>query len=84
LSEDGEVGQNFLCKGFCEFFAHAERPLKRAVELKTKGLRPDAVMAELRAASLPQWKGIGRNDPCPCGSGKKAKNCCWARRGLGS
>ena len=19
---------------------------------------------------------IGRNDPCPCGSGKKAKNCC--------
>ncbi len=23
------------------------------------------------------WKGTGRNDPCPCGSGKKAKNCCW-------
>ena len=21
-------------------------------------------------------KKIGRNDPCPCGSGKKAKNCC--------
>ena len=20
---------------------------------------------------------IGRNDPCPCGSGKKYKNCCW-------
>ena len=20
----------------------------------------------------------GRNDPCPCGSGKKYKNCCWA------
>lgn len=19
---------------------------------------------------------VGRNDPCPCGSGKKAKNCC--------
>ncbi len=19
----------------------------------------------------------GRNDPCPCGSGKKYKNCCW-------
>ncbi|MDD4815776.1 MAG: preprotein translocase subunit SecA [Clostridia bacterium] len=23
-----------------------------------------------------QTKGIGRNDPCPCGSGKKYKNCC--------
>ena len=21
-------------------------------------------------------KKIGRNDPCPCGSGKKFKNCC--------
>jgi hypothetical protein len=19
----------------------------------------------------------GRNDPCPCGSGKKFKQCCW-------
>ena len=22
---------------------------------------------------------IGRNDPCPCGSGKKYKNCCWGK-----
>lgn len=22
-------------------------------------------------------KKVGRNDPCPCGSGKKYKNCCW-------
>ncbi|WP_197427437.1 SEC-C metal-binding domain-containing protein [Bradyrhizobium retamae] len=21
---------------------------------------------------------VGRNDPCPCGSGKKAKKCCLA------
>src|SRR5262245_42022437 len=20
---------------------------------------------------------VGRNDPCPCGSGKKAKHCCY-------
>ena len=23
-----------------------------------------------------QGKKVGRNDPCPCGSGKKYKNCC--------
>ncbi|HYA71942.1 MAG TPA: SEC-C metal-binding domain-containing protein, partial [Roseiarcus sp.] len=23
-------------------------------------------------------RGIGRNDPCPCGSGKKYKRCCLA------
>ena len=22
------------------------------------------------------WRRVGRNDPCPCGSGKKAKKCC--------
>jgi len=21
------------------------------------------------------WKKVGRNDPCPCGSGKKFKSC---------
>lgn len=26
-------------------------------------------------------KEIGRNDPCPCGSGKKYKKCCEARLG---
>ncbi len=33
------------------------------------------------SAATPQpaanrFKGIGRNDPCPCGSGKKFKKCC--------
>jgi hypothetical protein len=23
---------------------------------------------------------IGRNEPCPCGSGKKYKNCCLAKK----
>jgi uncharacterized protein YecA (UPF0149 family) len=35
----------------------------------------------LAYADLPQpvvdpFKGVGRNDPCPCGSGKKFKKCC--------
>ena len=24
---------------------------------------------------------VGRNDPCPCGSGKKFKNCCMRKQG---
>lgn len=24
---------------------------------------------------------IGRNDPCPCGSGKKFKQCCISKKG---
>ncbi len=32
------------------------------------------------AEDLPgiDWKQVGRNDPCPCGSGKKFKNCHYA------
>jgi hypothetical protein len=30
------------------------------------------------------FKGIGRNDPCPCGSGKKFKKCCVAMARDGS
>ncbi|MDR2682232.1 MAG: UPF0149 family protein [Holosporaceae bacterium] len=28
---------------------------------------------------LAQWHKMGRNDPCPCGSGKKYKKCCLNR-----
>ena len=34
---------------------------------------------ELAVQSQPYanpFKGVGRNDPCPCGSGKKFKKCC--------
>jgi preprotein translocase subunit SecA len=24
------------------------------------------------------FRNVGRNDPCPCGSGKKYKRCCGA------
>ena len=27
------------------------------------------------------WRHVGRNDPCPCGSGKKAKKCCLTNGG---
>jgi hypothetical protein len=31
---------------------------------------------ELRGMPLTRKDGVGRNDPCPCGSGKKYKKCC--------
>jgi uncharacterized protein len=80
FAENGEPGLNYLCSGFQKFFAHAEKPLKQIMQLRKRGLTPDAVMAELRAEEQARWKGIGRNDPCPCGSGRKAKQCCWSKR----
>src|SRR5712692_6539705 len=36
-----------------------------------------------KAVKLMSRGGIGRNDPCPCGSGKKYKQCCIHRQALG-
>ena len=33
---------------------------------------------KIAAASVRAKKQVGRNDPCPCGSGKKYKKCCLA------
>ena len=64
---DGEKGLNYLCAGYKRFFAHA-RPFLE--ELSAQG----------RKISLPGQRNpdrpVGRNDPCPCGSGRKYKNCC--------
>ena len=30
------------------------------------------------APAVNQFRDVGRNDPCPCGSGKKFKKCCLA------
>lgn len=36
----------------------------------------EAVLKAETKAKEKQFKNVGRNDPCPCGSGKKYKRCC--------
>ena len=33
---------------------------------------------EYRLSQMAVSQKVGRNDPCPCGSGKKYKKCCGA------
>jgi len=80
LAENGEPGLNYLCTGLRQFFAHVEQPLRHVMEQRRRGMSLDAIRAEQRAELLVRWRGIGRNDPCPCGSGLKAKRCCWPQR----
>lgn len=78
LSEDGEPGLNHLCEGFKMFFKHVSPYMDfMSEELKNKRA-PANIMQWIRNKERPLVKSIlpGRNDPCPCGSGKKFKNCC--------
>lgn len=82
---DGEPGLNYLCEGYRRFFRHIDPAMKfMAAELRNQRA-PANVMAWMRARRLPQQARtqVGRNDPCPCGSGRKYKHCC-GRRAQGS
>ena len=48
------------------------------VSIAKEGAAATSPMAEAarRSDAVPAGKKVGRNDPCPCGSGKKYKKCC--------
>ncbi len=74
LTPDGEPGLNWLCAGLGSFFAHTERPMRIMAEILRRGGEAREVMALLDAEA----RATRRNDPCPCGSGRKYKHCCGA------
>lgn len=78
---DGSLGLNYLCKAYKMFFKYAEPYMDyMARELKNK--RPPAnVMGWIRNRENQVIKPAipERNAPCPCGSGKKFKNCCMGK-----
>lgn len=47
--------------------------------LRIKEIREERV--ERRLESFSGKRKVGRNDPCPCGSGKKYKKCCYPKYG---
>jgi len=72
-----------------EMFNHMIRSIQRDVvrnlfiiEVAREPQRPRIMIesgsqgAEPRQPVRAQGKKVGRNDPCPCGSGKKYKFCC--------
>jgi len=73
-TEDGEPGLNYFCESYLRFFRHAGPQLQRMAELVRRGRPAEEIM--LTASEPQNTRRTGRNDPCPCGSGKKFKQCC--------
>jgi uncharacterized protein len=75
---DGEPGLSYLCAGYKAFFTHIDRPMRiMAAELQAG--RPAANimlhLAQEEAQVQRRFARARRNDPCPCGSGRKFKWC---------
>ena len=74
LRRDGE--HRFTARALADLVSdRGDAP--RAISLMTRAGFPhdSSVLRVLRDAAEP-YRGVGRNDPCPCGSGRKFKACC--------
>jgi uncharacterized protein len=75
---DGESGLNYLCAGYKAFFNHIDRPMRVMAELLRRNRAPAEIMQILAAEEVQMQAAFAkakRNDPCPCGSGRKFKHC---------
>ena len=76
---DGEPGLNYLCAGYKLFFNHVSRPMNIMSGLLRQNRAPAEIMQlyarEDAEKEVLKFDNVGRNDPCPCGSGKKFKQC---------
>ena len=57
------------------YFTVVARPVERKQVAQPTSATHGGAESEKKAPKKAQAK-VGRNDPCPCGSGKKYKNCC--------
>ena len=75
---DGEFGLNYLCLGYKAFFQHIDKPAQIMAQLIRRGSSAAQVMQVLDqeyAKQAEAFSKVGRNEPCPCGSGLKFKKC---------
>jgi uncharacterized protein len=75
---DGEPGLNYLCEGYRAFFRHIG-PALDFMAAALQAMRPPAgVMGWMVRRDHELTEAIartGRNEACPCGSGRKLKHC---------
>jgi uncharacterized protein len=75
---DGESGLNYLCAGYKAFFNHVDRPMRIMAEQLRRNRAPAEIVQVLAAEEAQMQAALAkanRNDPCPCGSGRKFKHC---------
>ncbi len=69
----GEDGLNYLCNGLKLFFNYIDKPMRIMSQLLHQRRAPAEIMQII--AFEDQLIQAKADDPCPCGSGRKAKQC---------
>lgn len=87
----GEDGLNYLCAGYKHFFNHIDEPMKMMAAALQAGRPANSIIPVIRQRQQEKAQAnapivsqtsqkVGRNSPCPCGSGRKYKQCCLNKK----
>lgn len=66
-----------LCSGWLQFYRHTIDRFKQLANEIRREREAQAAWPAMPPGAF-QNRKVGRNEPCPCGSGKKYKHCCGA------
>ena len=82
MTEDTEVSLDIhlekLYYNMVEAKAEWLYELPQWADLLTPDRRKELFLQQKKSGTVVRANHVGRNDPCPCGSGKKYKKCCGA------
>jgi hypothetical protein len=73
---DDTIGELSRWYGFSDQYFDDRRRFDRYAARQE---RPPNLVTSRRAPMLNPVRSVGRNDPCPCGSGLKYKRCCLSK-----
>ena len=77
--DEGFVGSTWVDSQAIKEDAPAASEMERQQQAAIAGTEADRKLEPIRNLA----PKVGRNDPCPCGSGKKYKQCCMRKSGAG-
>jgi len=76
IRDPQDYNLSHFCQSYQMFFEHADQQLLQLADRwkreQIQSSKRDSVMQSIQNGEIK----VGRNDPCPCGSGKKFKKCC--------
>ncbi|MGQ9733279.1 MAG: SEC-C metal-binding domain-containing protein, partial [Candidatus Zipacnadales bacterium] len=89
ITHESVTSPTYFCESYKRFFQHSRRRLRRMAEEITarrqgqtgkSGQVRRQTMKTTPKAARARIEEIGRNDACPCGSGRKYKHCCLGKK----
>lgn len=76
VSVEGEPRLRSIWNAFWSVERNRQELARRKDDMQRVRKELPALIAEQNPPGRRESKKVGRNDPCPCGSGKKYKKCC--------